>query len=52
MSAVVMGEETLIVDDVPSAAEGGERRRDGECELDEWASANKSAIVDETISDA
>jgi hypothetical protein len=46
MGAVVMGEETL--DEVPTAA-AGERRHDGECELDELPSADESATGDETI---
>ena len=45
-----MGEETLFVDEVPTAAEAGKKRRYREFELDELASANKSAIRDETIS--
>lgn len=52
MGAVVMGEETLFVDEVPTAAEGGERHRDEECERDDRASADGSATGDETRSDA
>jgi hypothetical protein len=36
---------------VPTAAKAGERRRCGEFELDELASAEESAAGDETISD-
>jgi hypothetical protein len=39
------------VDEVPTAAEAGERRRYGEFELDELASADESPTEDETISD-
>jgi hypothetical protein len=46
-----IGEETLFVDEVPTAAKAGERRRYGEFELDELASADESATGDETISD-
>lgn len=52
MGAVVIGEETIFLDEVPTAAEGGERYRDEECEVDERSSADESAIGDETISDA
>jgi hypothetical protein len=47
----LIGEETLFVDEVPTAAEAGERRHYREFELDELASANESATGDETISD-
>lgn len=46
-----MGEEPLFVDEVPTAAEAGERRRYGKLELDELASADESATGDETMSD-
>jgi hypothetical protein len=46
-----IGEETLFVDEVPTAAEAGERRCYREFELDELASADESPIRDETISD-
>jgi hypothetical protein len=46
-----IGEETLFVDKIPTAAEAGERCRYREFELDELASADESAIGDETISD-
>jgi hypothetical protein len=39
------------VDEVPPAAEAGERRCYDKFELDELASANEFAIGDETISD-
>jgi hypothetical protein len=48
---IAIGEETLFVDGVPTAAEAGERRRCRECELDELASADESAIGEEMISD-
>jgi hypothetical protein len=50
--AVVIREETLIVDKAPTASEDYERRRNRECELGELASVNESAIGDKTISDA
>jgi hypothetical protein len=46
-----IGEETLFVDKMPTAAEASERRRYNKFEIDELASADKSAIGDETISD-
>src|SRR5271170_6705753 len=49
--AVVIGEETLFVEEVPTAAEG-ESHCDEECELDNRADADGSAIGDETRSDA
>jgi hypothetical protein len=45
-----MGEETLFVDGMPTAADAGKRRRYREFELDELASADTSATGDETIS--
>jgi hypothetical protein len=50
--AVVMREETLIADEVPTATEDYERRRNREYKLGELASVNESATGDETISDA
>ena len=47
----LIGEETLLVDEVPTAAKAGERRHCGEFELDELASAKESIAEDETISD-
>jgi hypothetical protein len=47
----LIGEETLFVDEVPTATKAGERRRYREFELDELASAKGSAAGDETISD-
>jgi hypothetical protein len=44
-------EETLFVDEVPTAAKASERRRYREFELDELASANKSPTENEMISD-
>jgi hypothetical protein len=46
-----IGEETLFINKVLTAAKAGERRRYREFELDELASANESVIRDETISD-
>ncbi len=46
-----MGEETLLVDKMLTAAEASERRRYGEFESDELASADESPTDDETISD-
>jgi hypothetical protein len=46
-----IGEEILFVDEVPTAAEAGERRCYDEFELDELASADEFATRDETISD-
>jgi hypothetical protein len=50
--AVVIREETLMANEVPTATEDYERRRNRECELGELASVDESAIGDETISDA
>jgi hypothetical protein len=50
--AVVMREETLMVDEVPTATENYKRRYNEECELGELASVDESTTGDETISDA
>jgi hypothetical protein len=50
--AVVIREETLMVDKVLTATEDYKRRCSKEYELCELASVNESAIRDETISDA
>jgi hypothetical protein len=50
--AVVIREETLIVDVVPTTIKDCERCCSKECELCELASVNESAIEDKTISDA
>jgi hypothetical protein len=47
----LIGEETLFVDEVPTAAKASECRRCGEFELNELASAKESATGNETISD-
>ncbi|KAF8540205.1 hypothetical protein BDD12DRAFT_804699 [Trichophaea hybrida] len=47
-----MEEETLFVDEMPTAADGSGRRRAEEGELDDRANADGSAIGDETRSDA
>jgi hypothetical protein len=52
MGAVVIGEETLFVKEIPTAAKGGERHCHEECELDGRANADGSATGDETRSDA
>jgi hypothetical protein len=49
--AVVIREETLIADEVPTATKDYERCCNRECELSELASVNKSTIGDKTISD-
>jgi hypothetical protein len=49
--AVVIKEETLFVKEVLTAAKG-KSYYDKECELDNKANANKSAIGDKTKSDA
>jgi len=45
MRSVVMGEETLSVDEVPTAAEAGGRRRDWKCELDELPLAINHRVI-------
>jgi hypothetical protein len=45
----LIGEETVFVDEVPTAAKASERRYCKEVELDELASAEESAVGDETI---
>jgi hypothetical protein len=52
MGAVEIVEETLFVKEIPTAAKGGERHCDEECELDDRANADGSATGDETRSDA
>ena len=52
IGAVEIVEETLFVKEIPTAAKGGERHCDKECELDDRANANGSSIGDETRSDA
>jgi Protein of unknown function (DUF3723) len=44
--------ETLFVDEMPTAADGNGRHRDGKGELDDRANADRSAMGYETISDA
>jgi hypothetical protein len=52
IGAVVIGEETLFVKEIPTAAKGSERHRDEEYELDDRANADGPAAGDETRSDA
>jgi hypothetical protein len=49
--AVVIGEETLFVKEVPTTTKG-ESHYNKECELNNRANANRSAIRDKTRSDA